>query len=317
MMHDMTELYLEPESHNVGRGIGNSIGALPFDGGGGYPFLSVPSWDSRWMLAIRVLSETETVSGDTKDIVRAQTQLMSFKGHSWDLLRIMQSQSDLSDASSSFRLGFDCSYCTVLLSIMGCFPASKGMGRLDPVRTKGWKRSFRISNCIRGDSSEVCHLYSYGNCSTWRINTLAERQTENKRKFEDAPRNNQNQQPNKRQNTGRAYAAGNGDRNRPSGTRPPVVELRYQGHGSRSKPGLCKLCGSSRAENQTTQLSTAKFNFSWRRRSRNKCGTRSKLHLDAQGPEVSATGCHMFLALIIRQGYGDCRDEGKIQKYRS
>ncbi|GKD04021.1 hypothetical protein Tco_1178995, partial [Tanacetum coccineum] len=30
-----------------------------------------------------------------------------------------------------------------------------------------------------------------------RINTLAERQTENKRKFEDAPRNNQNQQPNK------------------------------------------------------------------------------------------------------------------------
>ncbi|GJV45803.1 putative reverse transcriptase domain-containing protein [Tanacetum coccineum] len=35
-----------------------------------------------------------------------------------------------------------------------------------------------------------------------RINTLAERQTENKRKFEDAPRNNQTQQPNKRQNTG-------------------------------------------------------------------------------------------------------------------
>ncbi|GKB26759.1 hypothetical protein Tco_0866160 [Tanacetum coccineum] len=40
-----------------------------------------------------------------------------------------------------------------------------------------------------------------------RINTLAEKQTENKRKFEDAPRYNQNQQPNKRQNTGRAYAA--------------------------------------------------------------------------------------------------------------
>ncbi|GJX28921.1 hypothetical protein Tco_0237000 [Tanacetum coccineum] len=48
--------------------------------------------------------------------------------------------------------------------------------------------------------------------ATWRINTLAERQTENKRKFEDAPRNNQTQQPNKRQNTGRVYAAGNGDR---------------------------------------------------------------------------------------------------------
>ncbi|GJV60343.1 reverse transcriptase domain-containing protein [Tanacetum coccineum] len=45
-----------------------------------------------------------------------------------------------------------------------------------------------------------------------RINTFAERQAENKRKFEDTPRNNQNQQPNKRQNTGRAYAAGNGDK---------------------------------------------------------------------------------------------------------
>ncbi|GJU36046.1 putative reverse transcriptase domain-containing protein [Tanacetum coccineum] len=43
-----------------------------------------------------------------------------------------------------------------------------------------------------------------------RINTFAERQAENKRKFEDTPRNNQNQQQNKRQNTGRAYAAGNG-----------------------------------------------------------------------------------------------------------
>ncbi|GJV03187.1 putative reverse transcriptase domain-containing protein [Tanacetum coccineum] len=40
-----------------------------------------------------------------------------------------------------------------------------------------------------------------------RNNTFAERQAENKRKFEDTPRNNQTQQPNKRQNTGRAYAA--------------------------------------------------------------------------------------------------------------
>ncbi|GJV58629.1 putative reverse transcriptase domain-containing protein [Tanacetum coccineum] len=45
-----------------------------------------------------------------------------------------------------------------------------------------------------------------------RISTVAERQAESKRKFEDTPRNNQNQPPNKRQNTGRAYAAGNGDK---------------------------------------------------------------------------------------------------------
>nr|GEY58993.1 retrotransposon protein, putative, Ty3-gypsy subclass [Tanacetum cinerariifolium] len=44
-----------------------------------------------------------------------------------------------------------------------------------------------------------------------KINTWAERQADNKRKFHDTTRNN-HQQPNKRQNTGRAYAAGNGDR---------------------------------------------------------------------------------------------------------
>ncbi|GKG25210.1 reverse transcriptase domain-containing protein, partial [Tanacetum coccineum] len=41
-----------------------------------------------------------------------------------------------------------------------------------------------------------------------KIHTFAERQTKNKRKFEDTSRNNQNQQQqNKWQNTGRAYTA--------------------------------------------------------------------------------------------------------------
>ncbi|GJT95995.1 putative reverse transcriptase domain-containing protein [Tanacetum coccineum] len=42
-----------------------------------------------------------------------------------------------------------------------------------------------------------------------KIRTLAERQAENKRKFEDTPRNNQNQQqPFKRHNVARAYTTG-------------------------------------------------------------------------------------------------------------
>ncbi|GJR54041.1 putative reverse transcriptase domain-containing protein [Tanacetum coccineum] len=49
-----------------------------------------------------------------------------------------------------------------------------------------------------------------------KINTWAERQADNKRKSDVTARNNQNQQPNKRQNTGRAYATGNSDR-RPYG----------------------------------------------------------------------------------------------------
>ncbi|GKB85529.1 reverse transcriptase domain-containing protein [Tanacetum coccineum] len=46
-----------------------------------------------------------------------------------------------------------------------------------------------------------------------KISTLAECQTENKRKFDDTSKNSQNQQQqNKGQNTGRAYIAGQGDK---------------------------------------------------------------------------------------------------------
>ncbi|GJY49633.1 putative reverse transcriptase domain-containing protein [Tanacetum coccineum] len=54
-----------------------------------------------------------------------------------------------------------------------------------------------------------------------KINTWAEHQADNKRKSDDTARNNQNQQPNKRQNTGRAYATGNDDR-RPYGGLEPL-----------------------------------------------------------------------------------------------
>ncbi|GJZ71920.1 putative reverse transcriptase domain-containing protein [Tanacetum coccineum] len=60
-----------------------------------------------------------------------------------------------------------------------------------------------------------------------RINTFAERQAENKRRFEDTPRNNQNQQQNKRQNTGKAYAAGNGDKKPYEGTKPLCPKWLY------------------------------------------------------------------------------------------
>ncbi|GJU68554.1 putative reverse transcriptase domain-containing protein [Tanacetum coccineum] len=60
-----------------------------------------------------------------------------------------------------------------------------------------------------------------------RINTLAE----NKRKLEDTPRNNQTYQQNKRQNTGRAYAAGNGDRKPYEGTKPRCPKCNFNHHG--------------------------------------------------------------------------------------
>ncbi|GKF38106.1 putative reverse transcriptase domain-containing protein [Tanacetum coccineum] len=60
-----------------------------------------------------------------------------------------------------------------------------------------------------------------------KINTWAEHQADNKRKSDDTARNNQNQQPNKRQNTRRAYAAGNGDRRPYEGPRPLCSKCSY------------------------------------------------------------------------------------------
>ncbi|GJV20684.1 putative reverse transcriptase domain-containing protein [Tanacetum coccineum] len=64
-----------------------------------------------------------------------------------------------------------------------------------------------------------------------KINTWAERQADNKRKSDDTARNNQNQQPNKRQNTRRAYAAGNGDRRPYEGPRPLCSKCNYHHDG--------------------------------------------------------------------------------------
>nr|GFD43593.1 hypothetical protein [Tanacetum cinerariifolium] len=59
-----------------------------------------------------------------------------------------------------------------------------------------------------------------------KISTLVECETENKKRLDNTPKNNQNQQQlNKRQNTGRAYTA----------------RHREKKHYSRSKP-LCSKC---------------------------------------------------------------------------
>ncbi|GJT61803.1 putative reverse transcriptase domain-containing protein [Tanacetum coccineum] len=64
-----------------------------------------------------------------------------------------------------------------------------------------------------------------------KINTWAKRQADNKRKSDDTTRNNQNQQPNKRQNTRRVYAAGNGDRRPYGGPRPLCPKCNYHHDG--------------------------------------------------------------------------------------
>nr|GFC28074.1 hypothetical protein [Tanacetum cinerariifolium] len=68
----------------------------------------------------------------------------------------------------------------------------------------------------------------------------AERQADNKRKSEDIARNNQNQQPYKRQNTDQAYTAGNGDKRLYAGSRPLCPKCNYNREGP--CPPKCNNC---------------------------------------------------------------------------
>ncbi|GJS29811.1 putative reverse transcriptase domain-containing protein [Tanacetum coccineum] len=78
-----------------------------------------------------------------------------------------------------------------------------------------------------------------------KISTLSERQAENKRKLNNTSKNNQNQQqPNKRQNTGKAYAAGHGEKKYYGGSKPlrPTND-NQRGTGTSQKVN-CYECGN-------------------------------------------------------------------------
>ncbi|GJU77957.1 putative reverse transcriptase domain-containing protein [Tanacetum coccineum] len=65
-----------------------------------------------------------------------------------------------------------------------------------------------------------------------KVIIMAERQAENKKKFENTSRNNQNQQQqNKRQNTGRAYTTGTGERKPYRGSKPLCAKCNYHHDG--------------------------------------------------------------------------------------
>ncbi|GJU82518.1 putative reverse transcriptase domain-containing protein, partial [Tanacetum coccineum] len=74
-----------------------------------------------------------------------------------------------------------------------------------------------------------------------KVSTIVERHAENKRKFKNTSRNNQNQQQqNKRQNTGRAYTAGTGEKNPYGGSKPLCAKCNYH-HDSPCAP-KCHKC---------------------------------------------------------------------------
>nr|GFC10717.1 hypothetical protein [Tanacetum cinerariifolium] len=66
-----------------------------------------------------------------------------------------------------------------------------------------------------------------------KIRTFAERETVSKRKFENTLRNTQNQQQqlNKRQNTGRVYTAASGEKKQYGGSKPLCAKCNYHQDG--------------------------------------------------------------------------------------
>ncbi|GJV17088.1 reverse transcriptase domain-containing protein [Tanacetum coccineum] len=65
-----------------------------------------------------------------------------------------------------------------------------------------------------------------------KTNAYAEHQAEKKRKYDDLSKNNQNQQQqNKRHNTGHAYTAGNGDKKPYEGSKPLCSKCNYNHEG--------------------------------------------------------------------------------------
>ncbi|GJW53042.1 putative reverse transcriptase domain-containing protein [Tanacetum coccineum] len=75
-----------------------------------------------------------------------------------------------------------------------------------------------------------------------KTHAYVERQAERKRKYEDLSKNNQNQQQqNKRQNTGQAYTAGNSDRKPYAGPKPLCSKCNYN-HEAGPCPPRCNNC---------------------------------------------------------------------------
>ncbi|GJX32882.1 hypothetical protein Tco_0242737 [Tanacetum coccineum] len=77
-----------------------------------------------------------------------------------------------------------------------------------------------------------CPIVKFQNRADKKISTLVERQAENKRKLDNTSKNNQNQQqPNKRQNTGRAYTVGHGEKKHYGGSKPWCSKCNYHHDG--------------------------------------------------------------------------------------
>ncbi|GJX05628.1 reverse transcriptase [Tanacetum coccineum] len=120
--------------------------------------------------------------------------------------------------------------------------ATRGSGKVTTMEARANKtKGIRcLERTLLGQSvrKHMLDLYLYATSVSFTIMDralsalLLERQAENKRKFDNTSKNNQNQQqPNKRQNTGRAYIAGHGEKKYYDGSKLLCSKCNYYHDG--------------------------------------------------------------------------------------
>ncbi|GJR43919.1 hypothetical protein Tco_1312022 [Tanacetum coccineum] len=110
-------------------------------------------------------------------------------------------------------------------------PTALGINDSHPVEKCGSLRHFKSK----------CPIVKFQKRVNKKISTLSERQAENKRKLNNTSKNNQDQQqPNKRQNTGKAYAAGHREKKYYDGSKPLCPKCNY--HHDGPCPPKCNRC---------------------------------------------------------------------------
>ncbi|GKB28793.1 putative reverse transcriptase domain-containing protein [Tanacetum coccineum] len=103
---------------------------------------------------------------------------------------------------------------------------------IEQVVAHEWLMLSRLLPFMRQKPTWPCPIVKFQKRVDKKISTLSERQAENKRKLNNTSKNNQNQQqPNKRQNTGKAYAAGHGEKKYYGGSKPLCPKCNYHHDG--------------------------------------------------------------------------------------
>ncbi|GKA46803.1 putative reverse transcriptase domain-containing protein [Tanacetum coccineum] len=150
--------------------------------------------------------------------------------------------------------------CTLLDDALTWWNAHVKTTTLEAAHAMPWatlKKMMTDKYCPRGEikkiETEIWNLKASSRKPCKRLSSLqrklrmrrpmpmAERQGKKKRKYDDLSKNNQNQQQhNKRQNTGQAYTAGNSDRKPYAGSKPLCSKCDYNHEGP--CPPRCNNC---------------------------------------------------------------------------